>query len=127
MKLGTLLILGSALAFTVSCGHKKKVAEQTTPETKVNANSLAKTELGKDGAYTCLVGKDQRLITFDQGKKRCEIHYTKFGERSQVAWAQATPTICTEVYGKIRKNIEDRGFTCTTKVDIKKPHETASR
>ena len=31
----------------------------------------------------------------------------------QVAWAEAHPEICTDVFGRIRTNIEGRGFKCT--------------
>lgn len=123
MKLGTLIILGSAFAFSVSCTHGNKVTK--SEKEKIVKVDKEKVKLVKKTAYTCVVNKDTRLITLDKANKRCEIHYTKFGKKAQVAWAQATPSICSDVFSKIRTNIESRGFTCTTKLD--KSRITASK
>lgn len=62
--------------------------------------------------YSCQVLDDKRIVEFKKESGRCEIHYTKFGNSEQVAWAEATPSLCSEVYDKIRTNIEGKGFTC---------------
>lgn len=62
--------------------------------------------------YSCQVLDDKRIVEFKKENGRCEIHYTKFGNSSEVAWAEATPSLCSEVYEKIRTNIEGKGFTC---------------
>lgn len=132
MNLKTLTLVCGLAVFSVSCAHKNKdkkddLAKTTKQEIKLVDHKVSVDE--SQGAYTCDVLKDKRLITLDKNEGRCEIHYTKFGEKAQVAWARATPSLCTEVFARIRKNIEDRGFQCTTlnKKQEKENRETASR
>ncbi len=78
------------------------VKEAPKVEKKVSAGNV----------YSCQVYEDKRLVEFKQENGRCEIHYTKFGSSEQVAWAEATPSLCPEVFERIRTNIEGKGFTC---------------
>lgn len=131
MKISMLLAIGSFFLLTASCAHKQ--IDSNKEDAKLLQDKQAKLEESMkaaataEEAVTCVVNKDKRLITMDKKTKRCEVFYTKFGEKSQVAWAEATPSICTDVLGKIRKNIEDKGFKCTSgllKEEIKKDEPT---
>ena len=98
--------------FTAACAQKQKsgdIVEAKAPEKQ--EQTLAQKNIS-DQAYQCTVNKDTRLVEFDKSTKRCEIHYTKFGEKMQVAWAENTPSICNDVFAKIRTNIESKGFKC---------------
>lgn len=98
--------------FTAACAQKKKsgdIVEAKAPEKQEQAVADKNTP---ENAYKCTVNKDTRLVEFDKSTKRCEIHYTKFGEKMQVAWAESTPSICSDVFAKIRTNIEAKGFKC---------------
>lgn len=97
---------------TAACAQKKKsgdILEAKAPEKK---EELVTQQKVADQAYKCTVNKDTRLVEFDKSDKRCEIHYTKFGEKMQVAWAENTPSICNDVFSKIKSNIESKGFKC---------------
>lgn len=120
MRASTLVILVGFLSFTVSCAHKPAVDEgdqQAKVEQKVEKK--AETKQADTKAYTCLVGKDQRLVTLDQREKRCEVNYTKFGDTQQVAWAESTPSICDNAFTNIRSNIEGSGYKCLDGADVK--------
>ena len=113
------------LLLTVACAHKaEKPAAETKAEMKQEA-TVVKKQIKKDKSITCLVNKDSRIISLDKKPKRCEVFYTKFGEKAQVAWAEATPSICTNVMQKIRKNIEEKGFKCVSDFDKPKTEKTA--
>ena len=114
-----------SLSLSVACATN---TNKSTSTDKATSTSSVKSTLNKKldvktklkTSYTCLVKKDKREVTLDNQPKRCEVHYTKFGDKTQVVWAQSTPSICTDVYSKIRKNIEDRGFKCTDNSKIEK-------
>ena len=112
-----LFIFASAamLMFSTACSHSKKNESKIdTPkvQAKVENKEVAKNQKLADKTINCLVGQDQRVISLDKEPNRCEVHYTKFGEKSQVAWAEATPSLCTDVFKNIRSNIEEKGFKC---------------
>ncbi len=120
MRAGSMIALVAFLGLTVSCAHKPAVDEgalQAATDKKVEQKAEKKQD--DNLAYTCMVGKDRRLITLDKDKKRCEVHYTKFGDNQQVAWAESTPSICDDAYGKIRTNIEGAGYKCLDGADAK--------
>ncbi|MGE4133765.1 MAG: hypothetical protein AB7F86_19160 [Bdellovibrionales bacterium] len=114
------VLMVSVLALTAGCATKKKktdVAEAPKPAVKTEAPAKVTTEEKtlEGRYYTCQVLKDKRVVQFKTDKGRCEIHYTKFGSEEQVAWGEATPTICSDAYEKIRSNIEAKGFKCSGK------------
>ena len=117
MRLFALIILFLGFTACTSSGKKEQATKvdksQVTAAKKAEAKADKKENLER---YTCVVGKDKRLVEIDRSTKgRCEVHYTKLGDENSVAWAQATPSICTEVFGRIRTNIESAGFECTPK------------
>lgn len=138
MKANLTIILVGVLSLTVSCASKNKgeqevVQNEQKMEQTIEQKAEVKQEIAnkdKELAYTCLVGKDKRTVTLDKKEKRCEVHYTKFGDQQQVAWAESTPSICDDVFGKIRTNLEGSGSRCVEGTDIqdeaKKPVETAA-
>ena len=98
---------------------KKEQATQVDKTGKAAQTATAKADAAKKDSlerYTCTVGADKRLIEIARTKGRCEVHYTKSGEDASVAWAEATPSLCTEVFGRIRNNIESAGFKCDPKL-----------
>lgn len=141
MKANVSIILVGILSLTVSCASKNKNEQSEVAHTDQKIEQVteqkveAKKEDSKDkeAAYTCLVGKDKRTVTLDRKEKRCEVFYTKFGDQQQVAWAEKTPAICDDVFGKIRTNLEGSGARCVEgndiqmeKEEVKKPVETAA-
>ncbi len=112
----TLLIL--SLLALASCKSAIKKTEITEAPTKapilgpVKAAPKVEKKVSSGNMYMCQVNEDKRLVEFKKENGRCEIHYTKYGTSEQVAWAEATPTICPEVFDRIRTNIEGKGFTC---------------
>ena len=132
MRAQMTILLFAFAGLTVSCAHKPthKQANQKL-EKKVEKVKIKSHK--QEIAYTCLVGKDHRTVTLDKKAKRCEVHYTKFGDIQQVAWAENTPSICDRAFNNIRSNIEGSGYKCmegtTFKLDkkeAKKPVETAA-
>ncbi len=122
MRASSLVILVGFLGFTVSCAHKPAVDQGQKQAQKVEKKvekKAEKKEQADNKAYTCLVGKDQRLVTLDKREKRCEVNYTKFGDTQQVAWAESTPSICSDTFEKIRSNIEGSGYKCLDGTDVK--------
>lgn len=115
-----ILLIGSFLALG-ACSSAKKQAEPVaaqqapvpaaSPVQPVKPTPEKKPAAGAD-AYTCQVLDDKRIVEFKTESGRCEIHYTKFGNSESVAWGQATPSICTDVFARIRTNIEQKGFAC---------------
>ncbi|MCJ8276323.1 MAG: hypothetical protein HRT44_05755 [Bdellovibrionales bacterium] len=111
MRASLVILLMGFFSLTISCAHQEQKAE--IKETKQTA--VAKTEVKKETknrSYSCLVGKDERHVSLDRQSKRCEVHYTKDGERLQVAWAESTQDICDRAFNSIRSNIEGNGFKC---------------
>lgn len=117
------LILIVGVISLAACSTAKKAdtnkvtdAEKTAAMKTAKDAKKAKPEVktASDGQYTCQVLNDKRIVEYRKENGRCEIHYTKFGSSEQVAWAEATPSLCAEVFGKIRTNIEGRGFECTS-------------
>lgn len=101
-------VIGTVFLLATACSHKQKVSDLQPEVVKVVSKENSK----DDKSLKCIVGKDERSILLDKEPKRCEVYYTKFGEKSQVAWAEATPSLCTEVFQKIRTNIEEKGYKC---------------
>lgn len=99
--------------FTAACAQKKTSGDivEAQAAAKKQEQTLADKNQSEK-AYKCTVNKDTRVVEFDKSTHRCEIHYTKFGEKMQVAWAENTPSICSDVFSKIRSNIESKGFKC---------------
>ena len=133
MKLRSIVGIVLLSAFAVACASKEKqTALDINKQEITDVKSEKKAEEKPALTYTCIVQKDTRLIELDKKDSRCEVHYTKFGDKAQVAWAEATPSICSDVYAKIRKNIEDKGFECkgsdekTSEADKKKERQSAS-
>ena len=123
------IIAAIAVLFCVSCSHKQK-AKDTASAQQTEMNSKDQ-QIGHSdqNSYFCVVNKDKRVIKMDKSQKRCEVHYTKFGEKSQVAWAENTPSICSDVYDRIRTNIESKGFKCQAMNENQKQskeHKSAS-
>ena len=117
MKGFVLLIISSLFALSLGCASKNKKLDnkqEVAPAQSGKSEAKVTKQDGTDQSYNCLVREDTRTVTLDKEPNRCEVHYTKFGNTEQVAWAEATPSICSEVFSKIRKNIEDRGFKCTS-------------
>lgn len=138
MRASLVIMLTGLFSLTISCAHKNiEKKEQVVVKETVIEKPIAKKEADKKArSYSCLVGKDQRVITLDREAKRCEVHYTKHGERQQVAWAESTQDICDRAFNSIRSNIENDGFKCNDgdtaaikndKKEIKKPLETAQK
>lgn len=106
-----------------SCAHKNKQVDQQEKQAKSKIETQAKA----DQSYICQVGKDKRKVSLVKNPKRCEVFYKKFGEKNQIAWAEATPSLCSEVYSKVRKNIESKGFKCMSEnKQAEAKRETAS-
>ena len=132
MRFAMIVFLMGALGMTVSCAHKQK--DQAQAEQKLEAKKIITVKAvdkdKKQEAFTCLVGKDQRTVTIDRKAKRCEVHYTKHGEKQQVAWAESTQDICTKAFSNIRGNIEKNGYKCQDGLKAikkgEKTRETAS-
>ena len=140
MRASLVILLTAFFSLTISCAHKKVEDTQAAKKEETKKEVVvAKKEIkeeNKERSYTCLVGKDERLITLDRQEKRCEVHYTKEGDRQQVAWAETTQDICDRAFNNIRSNIEGSGFKCNDgntvkkeekKSEEKKPLETAAK
>lgn len=133
MRARKALALVGFLSLTVSCAHKPQIDEGAKKDQAKVEKKIEKKQANNQ-AYTCLVGKDKRLVTLDKKEKRCEVNYTKFGDATQVAWAESTPKICDDAFSNIRTNIEGAGYKCLDGADAKfedkkqeqKPRETAS-
>ena len=128
MRASLITILVAFFGLTVSCAHKPAVdegAKQAKVEKKIEKKAEKKQADAK--AYTCLVGKDERLVILDKKEKRCEVNYTKFGDQQQVAWAEATPSICDDAFNNIRSNIEGSGFKCVDGTEFKKAEKKEQR
>jgi len=129
MNVLTKLSLGLLLAFSISCAQNTKKNE-TKVKAPAKKTMVAKADAKSAEAILCNVGNDKRLVTVDKTilddnkTKRCEVNYTKWGETSQVAWAQATQSLCGDVVENIKTNIEAKGFQC--KEINPDEHKTAS-
>lgn len=123
MKVLSSSIVLLSFALSIGCASTNKTTgdqAEATPKIETNMTEQ-KGHHGDATAYNCMVQDDKRVITLDKEAHRCEVHYTKFGNKTQVAWAQATPSICKDVFSKIRKNIEEKGFKCTSLNEDAKP------
>jgi hypothetical protein len=126
MNIRTSLAIGLLSVLAVSCAHKKIEQETvTTNEVPVSKKIekekvIVKSEKSSNGlSMNCVLNKDSRVITLQKGEKRCEVHYTKFGELNEIAWGEKTPSICDNVFENVKSNIEKGGFKCS-------PNETTA-
>lgn len=126
MRLSFFIAFISTCLLAVGCSHKQKEAAQESAPSVAKQEEIKKEEksIAKDNTYICDVLGDKRVVLLDKESKRCEVHYTKFGESNQVAWAEATPSLCGEVFERIRTNIESRGFKCQAASDAKDSKDT---
>jgi len=109
--------------FAVACSHTR-IQEDTTKSVQEVSPKFAKEEVksentskkevksNNDLSLSCSLGKDSRTITIQKGDKRCEVHYTKDGQLSNVAWGEKTPSICKDVFENVRSNLEKGNFKC---------------
>ncbi len=107
-------------AVTVSCAHKnanpnfaKKDLEVTGPH-KLEEKAAKTDEKAKENnfAFNCKLGQESRTLILQKGDKRCEVHYTKSGNKEQIAWAEQTPSLCDKVFDQVKSTIEKGGFQC---------------
>lgn len=128
MKIRSLTIIMCSALFTVSCASKKLSVDEGQKQAKKEPAKKVLVKNDKEAeAYTCLVAGDRRIITLDRKEKRCEVSYTKFGKKEQMAWGESHPKICDDVFTNIRSNIEKRGFKCEDGLASKKEErKTAS-
>ena len=125
MTLRSALCVLAIAGLSTACAQKDKKQHDHKQTQQAELKQHGPSESGL--SYACLVGKDVRKVETEKSTKRCEIHYTKFGEKSQVAWAEATPKICSRVRDQIRKNIEAKGFKCDSDIaNLTKDRKTAS-
>ena len=77
------------LSMTVACAQKAKKSDSAKADMAASqtADDIKSKNLeGKnlaENSYKCVVNKDTRIIQMDKGTNRCEVHYTKFGEKAQ--------------------------------------------
>lgn len=119
MKVLIAALACTATMLTISCTHKAKDSSDVNAKADAKAEKVdakdaeAKAAKADKGlSYVCIVKKDTRLIELEKTPERCEVHYTKFGDKAKVAWAESTPSLCGDIYAKIRTNIESKGFEC---------------
>lgn len=118
-----ILVILSLVALAACNTAKKK--EQAAEAPKAPAPAVAtvapaqpavkpkvESKMASEQQYTCTVNGDKRIVEYKTNNGRCEIHYTKQGTSEEVAWGQATPSICSDVFARIRSNIEGKGFSC---------------
>ena len=79
MRASSITVLVAFLSLTVSCAHKPQIDEGAEKKQAKIEKKIEKKQ-ADNKAYTCLVGKDKRLVTLDKKEKRCEVKYTKFGD-----------------------------------------------
>jgi hypothetical protein len=129
MKFRMVMVVLALAVLSVSCAHKSVDVKKTDEATVAQKVENKKDVVTKGDAltYYCKVHKDIRQVNVEKAAGRCEVFYTKYGEREQVAWAEATPTLCGDVSQKIRKNIEGAGFLCAEDVNALKAQEETPR
>ncbi len=122
MKRILFVTMMAGFCFTISCASKKTTLD--TQEVTVEKPNLFPRPTTKDQdmtkddktqKFSCLVAGEQRVVILNElntNDKKCNVEYTKKGETTEVAWAQATPDICTKTFNNIRQNIENAGFKC---------------
>ena len=133
-----LLLVGMILSLFVvtGCGSKKKEAEPTmadkTEQMEEKSEEMAekaeeKTEEMADAAeekaeemtsevasnFNCSIGSDARTIEIVNGENpKCEVFYTKNGERLSIARANWDASYCDKVAGQVKGNLENAGYSC---------------
>ena len=135
-----LLLVGMILSLFVvtGCGSKKKEAESTMADKAEQMESTSeemveqaeeKAEEMADSAeakaeemtssteaasnFNCSMGSDDRTIEIVNGENpRCEVFYTKNGERLSIARANWDSSYCDKVAGQVKGNLENAGYSC---------------
>lgn len=134
-----LLLVGMILSLFVvtGCGSKEKEAETTMADTTEQMESKSeemveeaeeKVEEMADAAeekaeemtsekmassFNCSLGSDDRTIEIVNGENpKCEVFYSKNGERLSVARANWDASYCDKVAGQVKGNLENAGYSC---------------
>jgi len=109
MKLYSYLILLTLCFQTSLFADEKK--DKTAGEKPKAAEA---TKEGGGNTITCVSGADKRVLEVTQNVegKACKTKYTKGGETSTIAEANAEPGYCATVADKVKKNLETSGFKC---------------
>ena len=110
MRASLLIVMAGLLGLTVSCAHKQATDSNSLAKKDIKLEKKLEVKKADNTVYTCLVGKDKRTVRLDKKDKRCEVQYTKYGDKQEVAWGQATPAICEKAFNSIRTNIEGSGY-----------------
>jgi hypothetical protein len=105
-----------ALALFVSaCGHITKT-NKGADGAKVKSEkpvSTAKLEGEIFKTYTCVNGKDTRIVAVEKLNKSCRVSYTKFGKTTFPAESKGNDMqFCLEKCDKIKANLENNGHKC---------------
>lgn len=117
-----------SLFMVAGCSSKKKEVETTVnneveqventveevQEEVTEAVNTAK-EMSSETAssFTCSLGSDQRSVEIVNGESpKCEVFYTKNGEKLSVARANWDFSYCEKVASQVKGNLDNAGFSC---------------
>lgn len=112
--------------FVVGCSSKKKEVETTVNEEVQQVQEAAEEKVEEvkttveetvdaeaTSKLTCSVGSDERTVEIIEGDSpKCEVFYTKNGERLSIARANWDVAYCTKVLNQVKGNLENAGFSC---------------
>ena len=127
-----IFVMMMSLFVATGCSSKKKEVEstvsneveqvETAMEEKVEevkevmaekVEEMTETSSEMASSMTCTVGSDERTIEIVKGDSpKCEVFYTKSGEKLSIAKANWDVSYCEKVLGQVKGNLESSGFSC---------------
>ena len=88
-------------------------AEEKSEEMASESEEEMVSEATSAKSYSCSLGSDERMIEIVEGENpKCEVFYTKNGERLSIAKANWDSSYCEKVSGQVKGNLENAGFSC---------------
>lgn len=87
-------------------------AEEMAEEAEEAAEEMV-SEATTAKSFSCSLGSDERSIEIVEGENpKCEVFYTKNGERLSIAKANWDASYCDKVANQVKGNLENAGFSC---------------
>lgn len=126
MKVTLLMMIFSLLVVTGCSSKKKEVEENVNNEVEQVQTTATETveevkeevaevveETEAASSYACSQGSDERMIEVVKGDNpKCEVFYTKNGEKVSIAHANWDVTYCDKVVNQVKTNLTNAGFSC---------------
>lgn len=118
MKLfiGALVALAVSGCATQNAPTQKQASEKPVEQKTAHAVTVSKElQNSEQTSMSCTRQADVRKVELESpASKGCEVWYSSYGNRNKVAWSANGQKHCEGVREKIKSNLENAGYQCSS-------------